>query len=109
MCLPFLVNGDGGCTGGHEVTRPFDEGWGREKRPAINVSWQDASCFAAWLSRKTGKNYRLPTEAEWEYAARAGTETPRPWPGGLEAACHYANVLDEKSREEIKKRYPYFN
>ncbi|MGH8475142.1 MAG: SUMF1/EgtB/PvdO family nonheme iron enzyme [Methylococcales bacterium] len=105
----FLVNADGGCANAHEVTRPSDEGWGRGNRPVINVSWRDATCYAQWLARKTGKNYRLPTEAEWEYSARAGTQTPRPWPGGLEAACHYANVFDEKSHKEINKRYSIFS
>ncbi len=52
--------------------RPKDEGWGRARRPVVNVSWQDASDYCEWLSRQTGRNYRLPTEAEWEYACRAG-------------------------------------
>ncbi len=56
--------------------KPQDEGWGRGKRPVINVNWEDARAYAAWLSEQTGYNYRLPTEAEWEYAARAGTTTP---------------------------------
>jgi formylglycine-generating enzyme required for sulfatase activity len=59
--------------------RPGDEGWGREDRPVINVDWDDAKAYVAWLRKVTGKDYRLLTEAEWEYASRAGTETPFWW------------------------------
>lgn len=73
---------------------PADEGWGRERRPVIHVSWQDAIAYAEWLSEQTGQRYRLPTEVEWEYAARAGTHTARYWGNNPDQGCDYANAAD---------------
>ena len=58
---------------------PDDEGWGRGNRPVIHVSWDDAQSYVRWLSARTGKTYRLLSESEWEYVARAGTETAYSW------------------------------
>jgi formylglycine-generating enzyme required for sulfatase activity len=66
----------GGC---RQEGRANDAGWGRGTRPVINVSWDDAQQYVAWLSKMTGKPYRLLTEAEWEYAARAGNITAYYW------------------------------
>ena len=62
----------GGC-GGY---RPRDRGWGRGRRPVINLSWYDARSYVEWLRKRTGKGYRLLSESEWEFVARAGTRTP---------------------------------
>ena len=66
---------DGGC-GSY---RPEDHGWGRGNRPVMNVSWENAQAYVSWLSRKTGEAYRLPSESEWEYAARAGSSSKYSW------------------------------
>jgi formylglycine-generating enzyme required for sulfatase activity len=81
---------DGGCK-----HRPEDRDWGRGDRPVINVSWLDAKAFVAWLSQKTGQTYRLPSEAEWEYAAKGGTNSPYWWGrdvGSRQANCRECNT-----------------
>ena len=69
--------------------KPDDAGWGRGRKPVIDVNWHDARAYAVWLSEQTGKRYRLPSESEWEYAARAGTETAYSW--GDEIGVNRAN------------------
>lgn len=82
---------DGGCNG----YRPDDAGWGRGRRPVINVNFADASAYAAWLSRKTGQRYRLLSEAEWEYAGRAGTDTWYPFGNVIDPSkANYGNTFD---------------
>ncbi|MCW5772806.1 MAG: formylglycine-generating enzyme family protein [Rhodospirillaceae bacterium] len=73
----------------------FEQG---NNHPVVCVNWHDAVKYAEWLSRKTGKRYRLPTEAEWEYAARAGSTAVRPWGSDPNNACRYGNVADKRAR-----------
>lgn len=74
-------------------------GFGQSGRhPAACVSWGDAQAYAAWLSRETGEDYRLPSESEWEYAARAGTATAWYW-GGESGQCRHANGADASTKE----------
>ena len=70
-------------SGGCNDYRPDDEGWGRGRRPVIHVNWKDAQAYVEWLSDQTGQQYRLLSEAEWEYVARAGTTTKYSWGGSV--------------------------
>jgi formylglycine-generating enzyme required for sulfatase activity len=67
--------------------------------PVVNVSWLEAASYAQWLSDETGQTYRLPTEDEWEYAARGGSTAARHWGDDPSAACSYANVADRSLRQ----------
>jgi formylglycine-generating enzyme required for sulfatase activity len=77
---------------GHCRHRPDDRRQGRGERPATDLSWVDAKSYIAWLSQKTGQAYRLPSEAEWEYAARGGTRTAFWW--GRAASGKFANCRE---------------
>lgn len=83
---------------------PYDETWGRGKRPVINVSWHDAVAYTDWLSQQTGQVYRLPSEAEWEYAARAGSVFSYWWADS--AGGTHANCFDCGSRWDGKQTAP---
>ena len=83
---------------------PEDQGWGRGKRPVIKVSIAEAIAFAKWLSSKTGRTYRLPTEVEWEYAARAGIPAAYPW--GVNVGDNLANCADCGSQWDKRMTAP---
>ena len=89
----------GGCT-----HRPADSGWGRGTRPVINVSWDDTQAYVRWLSRATGKPYRLLSEAEWEYVARAGSTTKYQW--GDDVGTNKANCAGCGSQWDAKSTAP---
>ena len=83
---------------------PDDKGWGRGTHPVINVSWYDAKAYAEWLSKQTGQFYRLPSEAEWEYAAAAGADNHYWW--GNDIGANNANCFNCASLWDNKLTAP---
>ena len=79
------------------LAKPDDKGWGRSNRPVINVSWMEAHDYAKWLARVTVKPYRLPTEAEWEFSARGGTQTAYWWGEKFEQGRSNSNGCHKKT------------
>jgi sulfatase modifying factor 1 len=104
-------HGTGSTTCGTFMNGKYEERAGRtwrapgfvqdDRHPVVCVSWDDAQAYMRWLSRKTGKAYRLLSEGEWEYAARAGTTTRRPWGDAAEAVCAHANIADASARRLV--------
>jgi formylglycine-generating enzyme required for sulfatase activity len=86
------------------LQKPKDNGWGRGNRPVINVSWKEAIAYSHWLSQQTEQQYRLPTEAEWEYMARAGTKTKYWW--GNQMDTNQANCMGCGSQWDDKQTAP---
>ena len=71
-----------------------------DSQPAVYVSWDDAQGFIKWLNKKTGHTFALPSEAQWEYACRAGTTSKRFWGDDPDQACGYANVRDRTVKQK---------
>ena len=89
------------CVSANACQKAADEAWGRGRRPVININYAQANAYAKWLSTTTGKEYSLPSEAQWEYAARAGASEGTPWRGDKARACDHANVYDTLTKRKL--------
>ena len=94
----FRADHDSGAFDGHSLNE--------EIQPVVNVNWHEAMAFAHWLTEKAGRSFRLPTEAEWEYAARAGTTTARYWGADVAEAYKFANLKDQATSAQGPDRFP---
>lgn len=93
---------DGGCEG----YLPEDEGWGRNRRPVINVSWNDIQSYLSWISAKTGYEYNLPSEAQWEYAARGGKGSAYWWGNKLQSGVAICDGCNKNVGTQKKMTQP---
>lgn len=110
-CYGPLQEGASGAWTWYDTATWRDPSGGSGLRPAADepvvcVSWSDAQAYVAWLSTRTGQRYRLPTEAEWEYAARAGSSSEFPWGDAADAGCAWANVYDASARDVSRRTAP---
>jgi formylglycine-generating enzyme required for sulfatase activity len=85
---------DGACVAPTGHSMPEGSDWGKGTRPVITVSWSDAQAYVSWISEKTGRTYRLPTEAEWEYVARAGAQSRYQYGDDPKTLCRIGNGAD---------------
>jgi formylglycine-generating enzyme required for sulfatase activity len=104
-CSAYKGGTDFGYTAGTSWRNPgFSQD---DNHPVVCLSWNDAQAYAQWLANKTGKRYRLPTEAEMEWAIRAGSTSPYPWGSDPGPACRYGNLADASVRAKFPEwHYP---